>query len=148
VSGLNPLVVERRVRVSASVVFRYFADPEQWTSWQGVDAEIDLRPGGVFRVNVTGDGYASGRFVEVVPDRRVVFTWGWEREGSPVAPGSSTVEIDLIPDRDGTLIRLTHSDLPTEARELHRRGWENYVSRLVAVSQDKDPGPDPLRVRD
>lgn len=147
-SGLNPLVVERRVRVSAAVVFRYLADAERWTSWQGVDAEIDLRPGGVFRVNVTGDGYASGRFVEVVPDRRVVFTWGWEREGSPVSPGSSTVEIDLIQDQDGTLIRLTHSDLPTEARDVHRQGWNNYVGRLAAVSQAEDPGPDPLRIRD
>jgi uncharacterized protein YndB with AHSA1/START domain len=147
VSGLNQLVVERRVRASAAVVFRYFADPERWTSWQGVDAEIDLRPGGVFRVNVTGDGYASGRFVEVVPDRRVVFTWGWEREGSPVEPGSSTVEIDLIQDHNGTLIRLTHSGLPAEAYELHRQGWDNYLGRLAAVSEGQDPGPDPLRVR-
>ena len=77
-AGAEPVVVERVVRAPAGAIFSYFADPDRWTRWQGVDAEIDLRPGGQFRVNVTGDGYASGWFVEVVPNRRVVFTWGWE----------------------------------------------------------------------
>lgn len=144
-SASRPLVVERRVRAPAHVVFAYFATSERWVMWQGVDAEIDLRPGGVFRVNVTGAGYASGRVVEVVPDRRIVFTWGWEHD-SPVRPGSSTVEIDLLPEQDGTLIRLTHSGLPPEAHDVHRHGWQNYVGRLVSVSEGTDPGPDPLRV--
>jgi uncharacterized protein YndB with AHSA1/START domain len=41
---------------------------------------------GRFRMDVRGDGHASGRFVEVTPPRRVVFTWGWEIAGSPVSP--------------------------------------------------------------
>ena len=48
-------------------------------------------------MNVRGDGWASGRFLEVEPPRRIVFTWGWELEGSPLAPGSSVVEVELIP---------------------------------------------------
>jgi uncharacterized protein YndB with AHSA1/START domain len=104
-----------------------------------------LEPGGTFRVNVTGDGFASGRFVEVVENRRVVFTWGWERPDSPVPPGSSTVAIDLQPERDGTRIRLTHSGLPPDARDQHRGGWENYVTRLGAVAEGLVPGDDPMR---
>ena len=144
-AGAEPEVVERVVRAPAGAIFSYFADPDRWTRWQGVDAEIDLRPGGQFRVNVTGDGYASGWFVEVVPNRRVVFTWGWEAADSPVPPGSSTVEIDLLPEAEGTRVRLTHSGLPAPARELHQQGWESYSRRLAAVSEGRDPGPDPLR---
>ena len=141
----DELVVERRVSVPPDQVFVYFTDAERWLRWQGTDAEVELRPGGVWRVNVTGDGYASGRIVEVVDNQRIVFTWGWERDDMPVPPGSSTVSIDLLPDGEGTIIRLTHSGLPSDTIEIHRTGWENYVTRLATVGEGRDPGPDPFR---
>lgn len=139
------IVVERRVAARPETVYRFLSDGEGWVMWQGVEAEIELRPGGVFRVNVTGDGFVSGRFIEIVPNRRVAFTWGWERPGSPVPPGSSVVEIELIEVDNGTLLRLTHRDLPEGEGEVHRAGWENYLARLGAVGEGRDPGPDPLR---
>ena len=141
------LVIERRVEASPKTIFAFFTDRERWMRWQGVDALIDARPGGVFRVNVRGDGYASGEFLEVVPDRRVVFTWGWETPGSPVPPGSTVVEIDLLPEGDATVVRLTHRALPDDAYETHRHGWNNYVGRLSTVAEGGDPGPDPMRER-
>jgi uncharacterized protein YndB with AHSA1/START domain len=134
------LVVERRVSVPPERVFSYFVDADKWTAWQGIEAEIDLVPGGVWRVNVTGDGFASGHVVEVVDNERVVFTWGWE-QGPPVPPGSTTVVIELVPDGDGTLIRLTHSGLSADQIEIHRYGWEHFVPRLAAVSERAEPGP-------
>jgi uncharacterized protein YndB with AHSA1/START domain len=141
------LVVERRVAASPATVFSFFADRDRWLRWQGVEADIDPRPGGLFRMNVRGDGFASGRFVEIEPDRRVVFTWGWEMPGNPVAPGSSTVEIELIPDEGETIIRLIHRGLPDEAFELHREGWEHYIGRLGSRAAGEDPGPDPAVLR-
>ena len=138
------LVVERRVTARPDKVFSYFTDPERWTAWQGTEAEIELVPGGIWRVNVTGDGFASGRVVEVVPNERVVFTWGWEGDGPPVPSGSSTVSIELVPDGEGTLIRLTHSGLPPDQIEVHRYGWDYYVPRLAAVAEGRDPGPNRL----
>jgi uncharacterized protein YndB with AHSA1/START domain len=135
----DPVIVERRVAVPPERVFAYFTDSAKWTAWQGTEAEIELRPGGIWRVNVTGDGFASGHVVEVVPNRRVVFTWGWEQK-PPVLPGSTTVTIDLLPDGDGTRIQLTHSDLPSDQVELHRMGWEHYGSRLAAVAEGREPG--------
>jgi uncharacterized protein YndB with AHSA1/START domain len=143
----DELVVERRVSVPPDQVFEYFTDAERWLRWQGTDAQVELRPGGVWRVNVTGDGYASGRIVEVVDNQKIVFTWGWERDDMPVPPGSSTVSIDLVPDGEGTIIRLTHSGLPRDSIEIHRTGWENYVARLAAVGEGGDRGPDPFRTK-
>ena len=136
----DDLVVERHVSVPPEKVFTYFADADKWTAWQGVEAEIELVSGGIWRVNVTGAGFASGRVVEVVENERVVFTWGWE-QGPPVAAGSTTVAIELVPDGDGTLIRLTHSNLPPDQIEIHRHGWKHYIPRLAAVSEGRDPGP-------
>lgn len=136
----DELVVERRVSVPPEKVFTYFAEPSKWLAWQGTAAEIDLVPGGTWRVNVTGEGFACGRVVEVIENQRVVFTWGWE-QGPPVPPGSTMVVIELLPDGDGTVIRLTHSALPPDEVEIHRFGWEHYVTRLAAVSEGRDPGP-------
>jgi uncharacterized protein YndB with AHSA1/START domain len=136
----HDLVVERHVAAPPEKVFSYFTDAERWTAWQGTEADIDLVPGGNWRVNVTGNGFASGRVVEVVENERVVFTWGWE-QGPPVLPGSTTVVIELVPDANGTLIRLTHKGLPADQVDVHRYGWEHYVSRLAAVAGNRDPGP-------
>lgn len=134
------LVLERRVSAPPDKVFTYFTEPDKWLAWQGTEAEIELVAGGLWRVNVTGEGFASGRVVEVVENERVVFTWGWE-QGPPVPPGSTTVAIELVPDGGGTLIRLTHSDLPPDQIEVHRHGWDHYISRLANVSVGRDPGP-------
>ena len=136
----DDLVIERRVTATPERVFAYFVDSDKWTAWQGTAAEIELVPGGTWRVNVTGEGFASGRVVEVVENRRVVFTWGWE-QGPPVSPGSTTVTIELVPDGEGTLIRLVHSGLPSDLMDIHRHGWQHYVGRLAAVSEARDPGP-------
>jgi len=138
--GDQDIVVERRVSVPPEKVFAYFTDAGKWIAWQGTEAEVELVPGGSLRVNVTGDGFASGRILEVVENERVVFTWGWE-QGPPVPPGSTTVEIELVPENNGTLIRLTHKGLPPDQIEIHRLGWEHYVERLAAVGDGRDPGP-------
>ena len=56
-------VVERHIQAAPETVFGFFADPRRWLQWQGLEAELDPRPGGVFRMNVRGDGWASGRFL-------------------------------------------------------------------------------------
>ena len=103
------------------------------------------RPGGDYRVNISGHERVSGEGIEIVPHRRLVFTWGWEDGALPVAPGQSTVEISLEPDGDGTLVRLTHRDLPQGMHAFHTIGWDYALPRLAVVAAGGDPGPDPLR---
>jgi uncharacterized protein YndB with AHSA1/START domain len=140
---VTDVVVTRLIAASPATVFSFFTDAERWTSWQGVDGEVDARPGGVFRIRMPGAQVASGRFVEVVPAQKLVFTWGWEGEAPPVPPGSTTVVIELEPDDAGTRLRLTHSALvPPPVAEHHREGWERYLERLRARAEGRDPGPD------
>jgi uncharacterized protein YndB with AHSA1/START domain len=139
----DAVIVRRSIKARPVTVFSFFTDRDRWLSWQGLAAEIDPRPGGVFRMNVRGDGWASGWFTVVEPPHRVAFTWGWEGDGSPVPPGSSTVEVTLRPDGDdGTLLTLVHTGLPFLALDLHRDGWNHYLARLVVRAAGGDPGPD------
>lgn len=139
----NVVTVERLINARPQTVFSFFTDRDRWLSWQGVEAEIDPRPGGIFRMNVRGDGWASGQFTVVDPHQKIVFTWGWEGGGSPVPPGSSTVEITFEPHGvGGTLLRLVHTGLPLPAVEPHSQGWEHYLDRLEILAGGGDPGPD------
>lgn len=137
---------EVKVRIAASpeTVFDFFTDPDKMIQWMGRSAELDARPGGALRCDINGDAVASGEYVELDHPRRVVFTWGWEGEDSVTAPGSSTVEVLLEPDGDGTQLRLLHRDLPSaESAEKHGHGWRHYTERLAAAAAGKDPGADP-----
>ena len=140
-------VVHRQTRIDAapSTVFEFLTDPAMMVRWMGTEAVLDPRPGGDYRVNISGQERVSGKVIEIVPDRRLVFTWGWEEGALPVAPGQSTVEITLEPDGEGTLLRLTHRDLPQDMHKFHQLGWDYALPRLAAVAAGQDPGPDPLR---
>ncbi len=138
-------IVTREVRVSArpETIFRFLTEPSMMAKWMGKDVELEARAGGIYRVDINGMAIASGEYLEVVPNERVRFSFGWEGENQSVPPGSSVVEITLTPDGDSTLVRLEHSGLPADAREMHGQGWDLYMSRLAAVVEGRDPGPDP-----
>jgi uncharacterized protein YndB with AHSA1/START domain len=141
--------VEREITIAASpeTVWQFLVDPSKATRWMGQAASLDPRPGGVYRVDVIPGHSASGEFVELDPPRRLVFTWGWEpgeNGANPVPPGSSTIEIELVPAGDGTTLRFAHRGLPSaEAAESHAHGWDHYLARLGVAAAGGDPGADP-----
>jgi uncharacterized protein YndB with AHSA1/START domain len=145
--------LERRILASPETVFAYFTDAERYRLWQGVDAELDPRPGGRFLVRMTGRSgqVARGEFLEVTPPTRLCFTWGWEpadhlgADQADVPPGSSRVEVVLVPDGDATILRLRHSGLPTESTSrFHAWGWDYTLDRLTTVAGGDNAGPSPF----
>jgi len=110
----------------------------------GTAGELDTCVGGEIRwTHVNGDSVV-GSFVELVPARRVVFTYGWDRPDVAVPPGSTTVEIELRPACGGTELRLEHRGLAGPMADAHAGGWSNYLARLAAFAAGRNPGPDPL----
>ncbi len=138
-------VLEREVRIEADreTVFSYLVDPKKATEWMGAEVDLDPRPGGIYHVRISDEHVARGSYVEVVPPSRVVFTWGWEGDGNPVPPGSSTVELTLEPDGAATVVKLVHRGLPAGEVDSHGDGWAHYLGRLDVVAAGGDPGPDP-----
>jgi uncharacterized protein YndB with AHSA1/START domain len=137
------LVREILIDATPETIFPLLTTAEGHLRWEGTEAEIDARPGGIYRVMVAGAYEGVGEYVEVVPNERVVFTFGWNMDGNPIAPGSTTVEIALQPEGAKTRLRLTHSGLPdADAVEQHTSGWDHYLGRLAVVSAGGDAGPD------
>ncbi|MEX1157812.1 MAG: SRPBCC domain-containing protein, partial [Thermomicrobiales bacterium] len=127
--------IEREIQIMArpETVFAYLTDPAKLVAWMGKQATLDARPGGAFRLRYDEGHVASGEYVEVVPNERVVLTWGWEAEGAATPPGASSVEITLTPDGDGTRLRLVHRGLSDDEARSHSEGWDLFLPKLVEV---------------
>jgi len=137
-------VVRREVQLAAppAAIFAFLTDPQKILRWMGTEATLEPRLDGLYQVNVRGEHLAEGRFTEVVPVHRLAYSFGWsDREDMP--PGSSLIEIDLLEQNDGTLLRMTHSGLPNAAScDAHDKGWAHYLGRLAIAAAGGDPGPD------
>jgi uncharacterized protein YndB with AHSA1/START domain len=144
-AATDTTVYERTLTIDASpeTVWEFLVDPAKATRWMGTKAQFEAQPGGVYYCEVIPGHTAKGEFVELDPPNRLVYTWGWENnEGVP--PGSSTIEIELTPQGDGTSVRFVHKDLPSaEAVASHANGWDHYLPRLELVAGGGDPGEDP-----
>ena len=111
------LVREIMIDATPETIFPLLTTSEGWASWEGTEAELDARPGGIFRVLVAGGYPGLGEFIEVVPNERVVFIFGWEMPDNPITPGSTRV-----------------------AQHIH--GWDHYLARLAVVGAGGEVGPD------
>jgi uncharacterized protein YndB with AHSA1/START domain len=137
------VVRELQIDAAPETVYEFLVDPDRMIQWMGSKAELEPRPGGIFRVDLNGRNVGRGEYVELDPPSRVVFTFGWEGGTSVVEPGASTVEVSFDADGDGTLLRFTHRELPEESRGSHGHGWDHYLERLEVAGAGGDPGEDP-----
>lgn len=134
---------ETHIAAPPAAVFSLLTDPDRILRWMGTRADVEPRPDGLYLLQVTGNRVARGTVREVVPVHRLAYSFGWENDDE-VPPGSSLVEIDLIEQPDGTLLRLTHTGFPNaEQCASHQKGWGHYIGRLSDVAAGRDPGPDP-----
>ena len=122
--------LERTVTIRArrATVFRFFTDPSLFAQWWGEGSLIEGRPGGVVTIRYPNGVAAAGQVVEIVPDERVVFTYGYDAADKGLPPGASRVTVTLEETRDGTRLTLRH-DLPSAAmRDAHVPGWRYQLA--------------------
>jgi uncharacterized protein YndB with AHSA1/START domain len=138
----RPRDVRLQIRIDASpaTVFALLTDPVQMKTWFAELVQAEARPGGLFRISGPTGVSIEGTYLEVIPNRKVVFTWGGV-EG--LKPGQSTVEFLLEPDGGSTVVYLRHYGLPPPTIESHRRGW--VYSGLVKL-KDAAEGRKPTRL--
>lgn len=138
----GPVEVRLMIAARPGTIFQYFTDPARFARWMGQSSVLDPEPGGRLRVGYPTGQVAGGRVVAVEPDRRIVFTWGYEGDGQAVPAGSSTVEIVLEPVAGGTEVRLRHAGLPSgEPPAAHLAGWRHALATLAYAGSAEQLGP-------
>jgi uncharacterized protein YndB with AHSA1/START domain len=128
---------EITIEAPAETVWAHLTTAEGLARWVGPEASADPSPGGELRWMHPNGARVAGRFVELVPHRRVVFTYGWEDGRMGVPPESTTVEIELTEHDGSTTLRLTHHGLPPEAVDAHEQGWAYFLGVLAETLDDE-----------
>ena len=135
------LALQRHYPVAPEKVWRAWTDAEALKRWWGPGpgepvslAELDVRVGGRFRIVFGGpDGKmheCAGTYREVVPNRKLVFTWHWPNS---TPERVSVVTIIFQAAGTGTELLFKHEQLFDEkARDDHKRGWSASLDKLAA----------------
>jgi uncharacterized protein YndB with AHSA1/START domain len=134
------LALNRHYPVAPEKVWRAWTDAEAVKRWWGPGpgepvslAELDVRVGGRFRIVFGGpDGKmheCAGVYKEVVPNRKLVFTWHWPNS----TPERVSVVTIVFKEVDGeTDLLFKHEELFDEkARDDHKRGWSASLDKLA-----------------
>jgi uncharacterized protein YndB with AHSA1/START domain len=135
------LNLSRHYPVAPEKVWRAWTDPETLKRWWGPGpdervsaAELDVRVGGRFRIVFGGaqgtEHECAGVYKEVVPNRKLVFTWHWPRT-TPERVSVVTIEFRGSP--NGTELIFKHEQFFDEqARDGHKQGWSAAFDKLAA----------------
>jgi len=133
------LTLARHYPVAPEKVWRAWTDPQAIAKWWGPGGhdpvslvEVDVRVGGRFRMVFGGpqgkDHECAGVYKEVVPNRRLVFSWCWPNS---TPDRVSQVTILFTPAAGGTDLEFRHEQFFDEAaRDGHWRGWTETFVKL------------------
>ena len=140
------LQMNRRIEAPRERVFEAWTSPEvlrEWwragPDWETPAAEVDLRPGGSYRLsmrNPEGETHTVvGEYKEIQPPERLVYTWSWESNTDEMAGSmGSLVTVEFKEDDGATEVSLTHSGFADEnISDMHAHGWDACISNLERV---------------
>ncbi|MEO8739617.1 MAG: SRPBCC domain-containing protein [Casimicrobiaceae bacterium] len=132
------LRIVRIFSASPETVWHACTDPQALKQWMGPSdaysvpiAEADVRVGGRYHIVMKAfDGEehdVSGVYQEVVPNRKLVYSWAWKSAPERV----SRVTFQLRAAGDGTELTVLHEEFAdADARERHNQGWTGCLGRL------------------
>lgn len=133
------LALTRRYPVAPEKVWRAWTEAQALKRWWGPGGqdpvsvvELDLRVGGRFRIVFGGpqgtDHEVQGEYREVLPPRRLVFTWTWPRS---TPERESLVTLEFRAAGRGTELHFRHEKhFDAAVRDGHRRGWTESFAKL------------------
>lgn len=101
-------------------VYELLMDAKKHAAFTGGEAEISRKVGGSFK---TFDGWAEGKNLELVPDKKIVQTW---RNSDWPEGHYSTITFELRKTKSTTRLDFTQTDLPSQFAKAIARGWKDY----------------------
>jgi len=130
--------LQRHYPTAPERVWQAWTEAKALSAWFGprstaaqTHAEFDVRVGGHYLIRFhASDGethQVSGTYQEVIPNRRLVFTWSWVSTPERI----SRISIDLKPVDDGTELTFVHDRFyDAQARDNHEKGWLTFFPQL------------------
>jgi activator of HSP90 ATPase len=118
-------------KATPSEVFEALMDSKKHSKFTGGKASISRKVGGKFSAY---DGYAYGKNLEIVENKKIVQTWqasDWPEEIV------STVEFSLEKTKTGTKLTFIQKNVPADQLESVKDGWIEYYWKPMKVMLEK-----------
>lgn len=131
------LELHHRYKASPDTIFRAFTQPKLLTRWFSPanmttpKVDLDLKVGGQCCFTMQ-DAHGSevtsrGKFLEIVPNKKLSFTWAWEHSREP----ATTVSVSMRQQDGQTVVVLTHDGFrDDDERNKHAMGWNDILGKL------------------
>lgn len=132
-------------------VFAAWTNPEHFGQWFGprsmntVECALDPRVGGAWRLMAEGENVpgrhqdgrvrptVSGKYLEVEPPHRLVFTWAWHEKDDFASPRGQESVVTVLFKAAGEKTEMVFTQAvlkDEEALAAHRRGWTEAFDKL------------------
>lgn len=142
---LREIVLTREIAAPRALLFRLWTEPEHLMRWWGPQdmtapsVSVDLQEGGAWRHCILApDGteyWSHGRYLEIVPPERLVFTFTWEgADGKSGHPMQVTVELHELGEKTRLVFRKVELPDDTELK-LQSEGWAEALDKYIAYAE-------------
>ncbi len=102
-------------------VYELWMDSKRHAAFTNGEARISRKIGGSFS---TFDGWASGKNIELIPDKKIVQTW---RGDDWPDDHVSAITIRLLPAKGGkTKLLFVQTDVPAGVAKDVAKGWRDF----------------------
>ncbi|KAI9330436.1 activator of Hsp90 ATPase [Obelidium mucronatum] len=125
--------VESQFLCTASDIYDTFLNPERVKVWSK-DSKVAFmaKPGKEYSLF---GGNVTGRFCEMNPCNKIVFTW--RLKSWPESYKSNLVTISMDEFDDAVRVRVKQEDVPVDEVEAIKRNWEAYYFAPIRTSLDR-----------
>lgn len=118
------------VSAEPEILYQALTNPATIRLWTGEPAEMSTEPGSEFSL---WDGSITGKNLAFEEGKMIQQEWYFGDQSVP-----SIVTLKLHPHKNGTSVELRHTNIPDEAFEDIREGWQQtYFASLQLFYQDK-----------
>ena len=154
-SGKSSTCISRIIKAPRRTIYQAFLDPAAVVSWlppkgmKGQVYEFDARNGGAYRISLTyaesnhstpgktseHSDMVRGRFVELMPDERIVQRVEFESE-DPAFAGAMTINWTFVDVPGGTEVTVLCENVPEGIRPSdHEVGVRSTLENLAAFTE-------------
>jgi len=118
------------IEATPEEIFLALTNPFTIELWSDSPAKMDANEGTEFEL---WDGDICGKNIKVVPVKELVQEWYFDD-----LPEPSIVTIKLHTKGTGTSVELKHTNIPDEAYENIKEGWEEYYIGAIKRFFEED----------
>jgi len=131
---------ERQIKADPKTIWAVLTNPAEIKQWLGVDTKSEWVPQSdiIFTFTWEGKKYEDkGKLIRFDKERSFAYSYWSGFSGLPDKPENySKIEFLLEPTKEKTLLKLSHSEFPTEIMYKHsEKNWEETLDMIKKLSE-------------